>query len=72
VLLGDLDISCAGCRSIRCPFTEQHCVVGVSPAVVADAVETLAGPRAGSWAGSALPLATDPAQMEEPAGTVTA
>jgi ADP-heptose:LPS heptosyltransferase len=41
VLLGDLDVACAGCRSLRCPLPEQICVAGVSPVVVADAVETL-------------------------------
>jgi ADP-heptose:LPS heptosyltransferase len=41
-LLGDLDIACAGCRSIRCPRAEQECVVDVSPVAVADAVEVLA------------------------------
>jgi ADP-heptose:LPS heptosyltransferase len=40
VLLGDAEISCAGCRSIRCPLTEQHCLAGVTPVAVADAVET--------------------------------
>lgn len=43
VLLGDLDIECAGCRATtRCPRPEQLCLAGVSPTAIADAVETLA------------------------------
>jgi ADP-heptose:LPS heptosyltransferase len=42
VLLGDLNVPCAGCRAIRCPLAEQVCVAGVQPADVADAVERLA------------------------------
>jgi hypothetical protein len=42
VLLGDLDVPCAGCRAIRCPLVEQICLTGVSPTEVADAVDGLA------------------------------
>jgi ADP-heptose:LPS heptosyltransferase len=42
VLLGDLDVPCAGCRALRCPLVEQICVTDVSPIEVADAVDGLA------------------------------
>ncbi len=42
VLLGELDIPCAGCRALRCPLPEQLCLAGVSPTAVADAVKSLA------------------------------
>jgi ADP-heptose:LPS heptosyltransferase len=41
VLLGDLDVACAGCRSIRCPLAEQVCLTGVTAEAVAHAVERL-------------------------------
>jgi ADP-heptose:LPS heptosyltransferase len=41
VLLGDLDVACAGCRSIRCPLAEQVCLTGVTTDAVAHAVERL-------------------------------
>lgn len=41
VVLGDLDVPCAGCRSRRCPEVEQHCVSRITGADVADAVESL-------------------------------
>jgi ADP-heptose:LPS heptosyltransferase len=41
VLLGDLNVPCAGCRSTRCPLVEQICLSGVRPEDVADAVEQL-------------------------------
>jgi ADP-heptose:LPS heptosyltransferase len=42
VLLGDLNVPCAGCRAIRCPLPEQVCVAGVRPEDMADAVTRLA------------------------------
>ena len=44
VLLGDLDIACAGCRSRRCPFEGQPCLRDVTPEAVAQAVTALVGP----------------------------
>lgn len=44
VLLGDLDIGCAGCRARRCPFDGQPCLRDVTPEAVAQAVSTLVGP----------------------------
>jgi ADP-heptose:LPS heptosyltransferase len=41
VLLGQLDIACAGCRARECPRDQQHCITGVGPASVADAVGVL-------------------------------
>jgi ADP-heptose:LPS heptosyltransferase len=42
VLLGDLDVACAGCRATRCPLVEQVCLSGVTAEEVADAVDRLA------------------------------
>jgi ADP-heptose:LPS heptosyltransferase len=41
VLLGELDIPCAGCRALRCPLPEQLCLAGISPTTVAEAVRSL-------------------------------
>jgi heptosyltransferase III len=41
VLLGALEIDCAGCRARRCPFSEQHCLAGYDPESVLAAVEQL-------------------------------
>jgi ADP-heptose:LPS heptosyltransferase len=41
VLLGELDVGCAGCRARRCPFPEQLCVAGYDPESVLTAVEEL-------------------------------
>ena len=42
VLLGELDIACAGCRSCTCPLPGQPCTAGVTAPVVCDAVTALA------------------------------
>jgi ADP-heptose:LPS heptosyltransferase len=42
VLLGELDIVCAGCRARVCPFPEQHCLSGIGPSAVAGAIDALA------------------------------
>lgn len=52
VALGDLDVSCAGCRSRRCPYVDQQCVSHITGADIADAVESL----------RATPDATTPAR----------
>jgi ADP-heptose:LPS heptosyltransferase len=41
VLLGELDVACAGCRATRCPLAEQVCLSGVTAEEVAGAVERL-------------------------------
>ncbi len=43
VLLGDQEISCAGCRARTCPLAEQPCVRSVTARSIVDAVSTLAG-----------------------------
>jgi ADP-heptose:LPS heptosyltransferase len=45
ILLGDLDIACAGCRARTCPFPDQPCLRDVTPEAVAAAVATLASAR---------------------------
>jgi ADP-heptose:LPS heptosyltransferase len=45
VLLGDLDLECAGCRSRVCPETEQRCLTGVTPDRVVEAVGLVGRPR---------------------------
>jgi ADP-heptose:LPS heptosyltransferase len=42
VLLGDLDIACAGCRARACPIAGQPCVGGLTGRDVVDAVDTVA------------------------------
>lgn len=42
IVLGDQGISCAGCRSLDCPFPGQPCLADVTPDVVALAVDQLA------------------------------
>jgi hypothetical protein len=42
VLLGRLDIACAGCRARTCPLAGQPCLDEVTPSAVADAVDALA------------------------------
>jgi hypothetical protein len=43
VLLGDQDISCAGCRARTCPFGDpQPCLARVAPADVVEAVRRIA------------------------------
>jgi ADP-heptose:LPS heptosyltransferase len=44
ILLGDLDIACAGCRARSCPLPRQSCVADLRASDVLDAVEHLAGP----------------------------
>jgi ADP-heptose:LPS heptosyltransferase len=41
VVLGDQGIGCAGCRARVCPLDHQHCLAGVTPEVVAEAVRAL-------------------------------
>jgi ADP-heptose:LPS heptosyltransferase len=41
VLLGDLNVPCAGCRATRCPLGDQICLAGVDPTQVTDAVDGL-------------------------------
>ena len=41
VLLGHQDIACGGCRARICPFEQQHCLAGVTPEAVAEALRTL-------------------------------
>lgn len=41
VVLGDQGIGCAGCRARVCPLDHQHCLAGVTPEVVADALRSL-------------------------------
>jgi ADP-heptose:LPS heptosyltransferase len=50
VLLGTLDIGCAGCRSRICPLPDQPCLAPLTPASVLAAVESLAGLPDGSLA----------------------
>lgn len=50
VVLGDLDVPCAGCRSRRCPYVEQQCVSHLTGADVADAVESVRSGSDGSEA----------------------
>lgn len=40
-LLGDLDVACAGCRQLRCPFDVQHCLAGIDATAVCAAVGEL-------------------------------
>ncbi|HEX2577956.1 MAG TPA: glycosyltransferase family 9 protein [Aquihabitans sp.] len=60
VLLGDLDIACAGCRARTCPLPGQPCLDPVTPVAVVRAVRSLtralAGPPVGdpALAGPAL------------------
>src|SRR4051794_22649190 len=44
VLLGDLDIPCAGCRARECPVVGHPCVTSIEVAHVVDAVQQLAAP----------------------------
>jgi ADP-heptose:LPS heptosyltransferase len=46
VLLGDQDISCAGCRARTCPVPGHPCLSQVTVAEVVEAVNRLAPPRA--------------------------
>lgn len=46
VLLGELDIACAGCRARRCPFPGQPCLSDVTPDAVVESVTRLVGPPA--------------------------
>jgi heptosyltransferase III len=41
VLLGQLDIDCAGCRSRTCPLPGQPCLASYTPAAVIDALHDL-------------------------------
>lgn len=41
VLVGDLDIACAGCRARTCPFPDQPCLRDATPEALADAVAAL-------------------------------
>jgi ADP-heptose:LPS heptosyltransferase len=41
VLLGDLDIECAGCRARTCPLPGQPCLAAVTPDAIRRAVDTL-------------------------------
>ena len=41
VLLGDLNVPCAGCRATQCPLGDQICLTGVDPTQVTDAVDGL-------------------------------
>ena len=42
VLLGDLDVACAGCRARVCPLPAQVCLAPFTPLDVLEAVQTLA------------------------------
>ena len=41
VLLGELDIACAGCRARTCPHDDQPCLAPYTPEAVLDALEAL-------------------------------
>ena len=45
VLLGDLDIVCAGCRARTCPHAGQPCLAQYTSGAVLDALEELRGDR---------------------------
>ncbi len=50
VLLGDQDVTCAGCRARTCPIPGQPCLAPYDAQAVVDAVRRLAGPPASSLA----------------------
>ena len=45
VLLGDLDIACAGCRARICPHDGQPCLASYTPEAVLDALDEVTGAR---------------------------
>jgi len=45
VLLGDLDIACAGCRARACPVPGHPCLTRISERAVVDALAQLTAPK---------------------------